>query len=100
MESIPRGWLVSEHAATLVAYPTQPMSKTCTACGVTTIDPEAPVPPKGSGVAMQPPDAEAPVPPKGSGAATTASGTEKCPNCGKAGTMEETADVPSGEDEE
>ena len=76
------------------------MSKTCTSCGVTTIDPEAPVPPKGSGVAMPPPDAEAPVPPKGSGVAMPASEAEKCPNCGKAGTMEETAEVTSGEDEE
>lgn len=76
------------------------MPHTCTACGVTSIDPEAPVPPKSTGVGMMPPDAEAPVPPKGTGASVAPSAPEKCPNCGKEGTMESVAETPSAEDEE
>lgn len=58
------------------------MTKVCKACGVAPAQPEPPVPPKHGGIAKP---VEEP---------------EKCPNCGKEGTMEEVPEMPTGEEEE
>ena len=58
------------------------MSKRCTACGVT------------------PPKVEQEPPPKPTKPLLTDNEPEKCPNCGKEGTMEEVAELPTGEEEE
>ena len=49
---------------------------------------------------VAPMEVEAPVPPKGGEPAKEVEEPEKCPNCGKEGTMEEVPEVPTGEDEQ
>jgi hypothetical protein len=95
-------WRGRHRDANLVAYKSlfAIMSKTCTACGVTQVELDPPVPPKGEGSAMPLPDVDVPVPPKGEGSAMPHETSEKCPNCGKEGTMEEVAEVSTGEEEQ
>jgi len=58
------------------------MPKVCRECGFAAPTPEPPVPPKAGGTVLE---VEEP---------------NKCLNCGKEGTMEDVADLPSGEEEQ
>lgn len=58
------------------------MTRVCKECGVAPAEVEQPAPPKGASTMVEEKE------------------PEKCPNCGKVGTMEEVPEVPSGEDEE